>query len=141
MSLPSFPPWLKNEPREQIDGIVSARSSPCAIIVCGRPVESQISCILQRKVEVLRRPPRNIGNVSAASWVAAGAAGHRRRCIEQWIGRARDIEPAKRARIAVAKVIFRVRLHGVQVMADQCRTTESKRSIERRIFANVGAAE
>src|SRR5579864_155081 len=132
--------------REQIYRVVISRVSAGAVVVFGKAVKSPIARVLRGQVYVLGGPPGDVRNVTAAVGAAVGASGDRARpvaarIVEREIASACRIKPSERARIAIAKMIFGVRLNRVQVVLKNIRALRVEFIVQRRILPNIGPAQ
>src|SRR4029077_5181473 len=50
----------ENKPCQQIDRVVTRSVPPSAVVVRLSAIETQIACVLQHQVAVLRRPPGSV---------------------------------------------------------------------------------
>src|ERR1039458_630182 len=116
---------LEKDPGVQIERIVGARVAAEAVVVRRCAIEARIAGVLRRELQVLPRPVREVQNVSRASRVAIEIAGHGcPRRIKREIRCPGCIEPAERARVLVADVIFGIGHDRVQMV----RTLRYQRS-------------
>src|SRR5437870_3521181 len=116
----------KNEPHQQISGIVSCGIASGAVVIGSSAIESRIPSVLDREIDVLLRPPRKIEQVSIALRTAIRAARNRSLGKQQWVGRSGHIKVADRARKTRAEMIFNISLHSVEVVAGHSGSALSK---------------
>src|SRR3989454_288871 len=131
----------KNEPHQQISGIVSCGIASGAVVIGSSAIESRIGSVLDREIDVLLRPPRKIEQVSIALRTAIRAARNRSLGKQQWVGRSGHIKVADRARKTRAEMIFNISLHSVEVVAGHSGSALSKARDQRRVLANIRPPE
>ena len=108
-----LPVLSKYKPREKISRVVGSSISACAVVVCAGTVELPVAGILNRKINVLLRPPGKIQDVPFACRTSVGTAGDWSLSEQEWIGSAADVKKADRSGKARAEVIFGVGLDGI----------------------------
>src|SRR5579883_1505263 len=107
---------LKDEPEQQIKGIVVAGVAAGAVVIGAGAVELPVIGVLREQLDVLHRPIARLRDQAAVGGAAVGAAADRAGAVEQRVGGSAVVEPAHASGIAVAEVINAIQANGVQMM-------------------------
>src|SRR3984893_18162334 len=127
-----YRPESENKSCQQVDRVVARRIPPSPVVVHLSAVESQITRVLHREIQILCGPPRSIQNVATTLRASVGASRNWRLGKKQKIRGSGHVKESGRRRKLRAEVVFDVCLRSVQMVGSLCRAAGCERCKQRR---------
>jgi hypothetical protein len=122
----------ENDLSIQINGVVGIGIATRTVVV-GRPaVEARVAGVLRGELQVLPWPTGEVRNISRASWISIGAAGHRGWCLQCRIDRAARVEITESARVFIAEVVFGICQDGIQMIRAKSASQQIRVFVDKR---------